>query len=524
MFIRVIFGMILFLCLAVSGYAQAAEMDDACRLIKHHDFGNIVEAPTQITSSEMVAAKDDMPAYCQVQGYVRPQVGFELRLPTDNWNKRLLMQGCGGFCGNINMRGCRDGLMRSYAVVATNMGHKSTALDGKWAYNNRSAEIDFGYRATHVTAVAAKAIVKKFYSEPPKFSYYRGCSTGGRQGLVQAQQFPDDFDGIIAGAPPMNLVKSAVYSLGRSLRTNSGENGEAILTRDKLPLLYKASMEACDMTDGVEDGIIGNPNACRFDPKDLQCSFGDGEGCLTKAQVEVVESLYAGPDVVDEAMIRGGGLPYGSEERWSSFIRADKDVPSGFEKMHTDFLRYMAFSEDPGPDYDPYSFDFDKDYPKLQFMERLYNAENTDLRPFATNNRKMILYMGLQDSFSSQRLTDYHDDVAALFKDDYDIDDVMRVYLIPGMNHCTTGPGVDAFDWLTLMENWVEKGQAPERIMGYSLKGDKAGYNVPFPLKEDDIAFSRPIEPYPNMSYYRGEGDPNDPSSFESKSYNNIQP
>lgn len=483
-----------------------------CSALSSIDFSGVPDAPLHINSSRIVAATDEFPGFCEVKGYVAPQVGFELRLPLTDWEGRFLHQGCGGFCGRIYIQGCNDALARNYAVVASNMGHKSSAFDGKWAYNNRQAEIDFGYRATHVTTVGAKAIIKAFYGTKPKYSYYRGCSTGGRQGMVSAQQFPEDFDGIIAGAPPMNEVEEAVFGLGWPVLVNMDENGAPILTAKKLELLHGAVIASCDENDGILDGVIGDPSLCSFDVSSLKCAGRLNDKCLTTDQIGVIQKIYAGAEDRNGNKLVPGGPPLGSEVRWAGFVRNDAGVPGHLERMVVDFLRYMAFSEDPGPDYTLESFDYVRDRSRLNFMERIYNAENANLLPFRDSGAKLILYMGLEDSFTPQRLINYYKSVESLVESD--VDEFFRFYLVPGMAHCSGGNGVSAFDWLTIMQNWVERGERPDMIVGHKTNSSVSGFNPIFPIAENGIEMTRPVFPYPDRAHYSGAGDPNDPESF----------
>lgn len=508
---------LIFICAlnAPIALANSPSAEKECAALKNEDFYKIFEAPTHITKAEFKPAKDGFPDYCNIEGYIAPQVGFIVQLPTKTWNQRFLMQGCGGFCGILFPSMCEDALKRGYATTVTDMGHKSSPIDGMWAYNDRQAEIDFAYRATHVVTVAAKEIINRFYGEPAKYNYFRGCSTGGRQGLVEAQQFPEDFDGIVVGAPPMNEVKSAVYALGWPMRVNRDKDGEPILTSDKLPLLHKAAIEACDMTDGIEDGIIGDPVNCRLDPKELQCRFGNGKDCLTKEQVRVANLIYGGARDEDGNKLMKDGPPPGSEMRWAGYLGEATSASGNLKRMHEDFLRYMAFAEDPGPDYDPDTFRFGADAAKLQFMERLYNAEHPDLRQYQKNGGKLLLYMGLQDSFSAKRLADYYQTVGRILNDQDALEDFFKIYLLPGVNHCRGGAGTDAVDWLTLMEAWVERGEAPDMITAYKLKSGKVQPSTTFPPPSSDTDLIRPIFPYPHRAMYKGEGDPNDTDNYE---------
>ena len=279
--------------IVTSSFAQS-DPAGRCQGLAQADFSRVMDAPTQVTSSTYVAAADDMTAYCRIEGYVTPNVGIEVRLPAENWNGKFIKRGCGGYCGSINGDSCDSHIKNGYACVVSDMGHKSTGGDAKWAYNNPYTEVDFGYRATHVSTAAGKAITEEFYGNAPQRSYYMGCSTGGRQGLVEAQRFPWDFDGIVAGAPVIDETGAGLQLIWTTV-ANLDEDGEQILPASKIPMIHNAAVSKCDADDGMEDGLIDDPRTCDFDPGELQCGMFDGDDCLTGDQVEVVRKIYSGP-------------------------------------------------------------------------------------------------------------------------------------------------------------------------------------------------------------------------------------
>lgn len=486
----------------------------SCTALRDVDFSTIRDAPAQVLRSSAMPAEGELPAFCHVEGYIVPRINFELRLPLADWNERVFMQGCGGFCGFINVDRANDALQRGYATLSSDLGSSSTAVDGKWGYNNRQGEIDFGFRGTHVAIVAAKALVEHFYGTRPRYSYYRGCSTGGRQGLVEAQQFPGDFDGIIAGAPPMNEVLAATVALGYPIRANQDAQGRPILPVDKLPALNAAAIAACDSTDGIDDGIIGDPRRCRFDPATLLCTGPSNDTCLTEPEIEVVNKIYAGPrNSAGEPLMRGGPPP-GSELRWAGYLGITSRASGNLRLMYTDFLRYMAFDQDPGPSYDPSEFDYDEDLGRLQFMERFYNAENPDLRPFERSGGKLILHLGLQDTAPQERVIDYFETVSRVMGGRERTQAFFRLFLIPGMNHCSGGPGADTVDWITAIEDWVERDKAPDRLIAYRQVAETRERYPDHPLPPERIELTRPLFPYPDYAIYSGSGDPNQADSF----------
>jgi hypothetical protein len=314
-----------------------------CKAIMQSDFALTPDAPTQITSAEPEIAADGLPSYCRVRGYVAQAVGFEFGLPLA-WNGKFMEGGCGGHCGMETFRwSCAVGLRKGYACIVSDMGHTGISSDGLWAYQNLQAKVDWGYRATHEVAIAGKVIAAKFYSRPPAKSYYMGCSTGGRQGLQEAQRFPWDFDGVIAGAPPVNL-SNLYLTLAWEIQRGHDQDGRPLLGEHELNLLSRAAVAKCDLDDGVPDGVIGNPLACRFDPGDLTCRAGSENECLTPRQVEVARQIYAGPTTSNgQALTRGGGPLPGSEQLWTGVFAIPTGGSSTYSRILANAFRYLFF-------------------------------------------------------------------------------------------------------------------------------------------------------------------------------------
>lgn len=504
-------GLVAMVSNMVSAQAQDAASDGSdaqCTALASTDFSAIQDAPTQVTGAKLVEAADDMPAYCRIEGYITPNVGIELSLPASQWNGKFIEVGCGGFCGSVWASVCDTPLRKGFACIASDMGHKSTPLDGKWAYNNLQAEVDFGFRATHVAALAGKAITTYYYARQPKRAYYMGCSTGGRQGLVAAQAFPWDFDGIVAGAPVINLSRVFMSMLWRA-SVLAGSDKKALFSIADLQLLHRSALGQCDRNDGLEDGVIGNPQACNFDPSALVCKTGMGEGCLSQPQADAMRKLYTGTtdskgEIIFPGIMRGSeqGLD-NSAARNYSFAR--------------DFFRYMGFVPDAGPKWQAESLDFDRDYKRFGMMEALYGGANPDLRRFKAAGGKLILYHGWNDGVPPLNTIDYHETVVNTMGGRAATQDFMRLFMVPGMGHCIGGDGAYAIDYVAYIDAWVEKGQAPDKIIGSHMKLDKpadAG-RLTFPLDPAKIEFSRPVYPYPMKARYSGNGDPKDAASFK---------
>lgn len=487
----------------------------SCSSLAFEDFSRVPDAPTQITAAKDVAANGPLPSYCRVEGYIAPSIGFEIRIPQDIWNGKLLMQGCGGFCGTTAMIAqCDDAVARGYACVSTDLGHKSTPIDAKWAYNNPQGEIDFYYRATHATAQAAKSILTTAMGRDIERSYFRGCSTGGRQGLISAQRFPADFDGVIAAAPAGVSSGGGLHLIWSAL-ANLDDEGKPILSAQKIPMLHEAVVKACDGLDGLEDGLINDPRACTFDAKSLQCTGRNEDNCLSKSEVAVVQKIYQGAvNSAGEPLYRAVPMP-GSELNWVPAYIGVNAQPSIYYLFGGDFFRYVAFAEDPGPDWIPEDFDLDLDPPRMGYNRHLNNAASPDLRAFVARGGKLISYQGWADqSVPPLGVVDYLADVERFMGGADEVSNFYRLFMLPGVAHCVGGEGPSRVDALAALEAWVENGEPPEKLIAYKLKRDPGDFAAVYlPPKDDEIEMSRPVYPYPVVARHRG-GDPNHWESF----------
>jgi hypothetical protein len=485
-----------------------------CEALKTSDFYAIPGAPAHVVEAKSVDRTDDIPGYCEVRGYVAPQVGFAMRLPGANWNKKLAMVGCAGMCGDLYLdKGfCDAPLRRGYACVVSDTGHKGSG--GLWAYNNIQAEIDFAYRSTHVTALTSKAIAERYYREAPARSYFMGCSAGGRQGLISAQHFFRDFDGIIVGAPTVDLVAGSTYLL-QAVKTARGTGTEPVLPLATLQLLNESVIKKCDLDDGVRDGIIGNPDQCRVELGELACRSKGKRECLTDAQAAAARTIYEGVFTSARERIYPGAAP-GSELAWIDF--AGESV-----KAHVaDMFRFLLFMPDAGPHWNLASFSVDRDYQRLALVRPLYSASNPDLRSFKNAGGKFIMYHGWNDPLVAPASTiDYYQTVERTMGGRAATEDFLRLFLLPGVNHCSGGAGADAIDLLSAMETWVEQGRAPDELLSAHVDdggvvppvGEIFPYRKP-PSQSDKIRFTRPVYPFPRRAIYRGVGDANDAASF----------
>ncbi len=509
---------IIAICAAMAVTSAKAATPAQCQALAARDFSDVLDAPTRVLVSTPVAAKDGVPAYCRAEGYVAATVGIEFHLPLENWNGKFVMQGCGGMCGSMQgIASCPEAVARGYACGTTDMGHRAEGRDGKWAYNNLAAELDHGYRATHVATVAGKAITEAFYAAPIKRSYFRGCSTGGRQGLVEAQRFPYDFDGIVAGDAQLYSLMGPPLTAFWNGIANVGANGENVLTQAKLDVVRTAVIGACDALDGVRDGVIGDPRQCKFDHSKLACKGGAGVTCLTDAEMAVVRKLYQGPASKKGPFVRSGGMAFGSEPSWVQFLPGKSGV---YYKNATENMRYLGFLTDPGPSYDVSQFDWERDPQRLNTYA-LMSAGDPDLELFAANGGKIILFHGWADTSNSPySKLHYYERMTRVMGGLAETQKFARLFMFPGMFHCAGGYGVNAADMLGALDAWVENGKAPDEITAYSVAGQGVGpINAPAGFKGDNIAasnpkFSRPLYPYPD-TYRYSSGDQNTATSFK---------
>jgi feruloyl esterase len=495
--------------------ARAAAPDAASRcqaLIGSHP--GIVDAPTQVTDASIAAAADGLPAFCQVRGTIAPDVGIELRLPTDTWNGKFFEYGRGGYCRTISMQDCDTPLRKGYACVITDQGHKSTEQDDIWVRGNLQAKVDCGFRGTHVAAASGKALTAEFYRKPPVHSYYMGCSTGGRLGMVEAERFPWDFDGIIAGAAPISKFADGLALMWDTV-VPLAKDGRQILTPADIRLVHAAAIAKCDLDDGIADGVIGDPVHCAFDPAELQCrgpGSSDATPCLTAEQVLAVRKMYQGPATSKGVKLYPGPLP-GSELNWIGTFISEDGGPAPLYTGMADMFRSLNDPER-APDWKITDFNWDEDYKRLGMMEALNSGANPDLRQFKAAGGKLIVYHGLDDTaVMPGNMIDYYETAERTMGGRAATLDFFRLFLMPGMNHCINGAGASVFDYIAALEAWVEAGKAPDVLIGAHPK-TKMPNPVRLPLASSDVAFTRPVFPYPLRARYSGKGDPNDAASF----------
>jgi feruloyl esterase len=465
---------------------------------------------TTITSASVVEAAGAVPRYCKVDGHVSVpdnEVNFRLGLP-ESWNGKYYFVGVGGLGGTIG--NLNAGLTRGYASASTDTGHE--ASDPSWG-SNRAKEIDYGYRGTHVTAVAGRQLTAAFFGKAPEHAYFNGCSNGGRQALMEVQRYPEDFDGIIAGDPatgtPMQVGRALVFQ-------HMLLHPENYLPPSKIDVLARATLDQCDAADGLKDGLISDPRLCSFKPEKLKCAGPDGPDCLTPAQVETVRKIYT-PLRTPDGKLYTTGFPVGHEDGatgWQTWIvgrtpaapQADGTLafnaqpPAGFSLSESN-MRFLA-TENDDPSFTWSTLKFPQDLPRLASMTEILSPHDPDLRPFKKRGSKIILYHGWADpAISAYGTVDYYDRVTKIVGGQKEADAFSRLYLVPGMHHCTGGPGPNTFDMLPVLENWIEKGMAPAAVV--------ASHRT-----EGKVDRTRPLCPYPQVARYTGSGSVDDAANF----------
>jgi feruloyl esterase len=453
----------------------------------------VPEGPFTPPGASATAKPVPMIAACRVAGRVQPAITFEVWMPVSGWNGKFQAVGGGGYAGVISYGPMAAALRRGYATASTDTGHATPG--GSWALNRPDLVADFGHRAIHAMTVNAKAIVEAFYGRGPARSYFVGCSTGGRQGLMEAQRYPADYDGIVAGAPANYWSRMPAGNLFAAAATLKDDASR--LPLPKLQALNQGAIAACDGRDGVTDGLIEDPRRCTFDPASLQCSGQETEACLTPPQVAAARSIYAPAfnPRTKEAIFPG--MPRGSELTWGALTGG----PQPFT-IAVDFYRYFVFSD---PQWDWKTMDFDKDVAAGEAKVReVMDATNPDLRAFKARGGRLLLYHGWNDQLISAFNTiDYYESLVKTMGAQA-TSEFARLFMAPGMLHCAGGVGPNSFDAVAALERWVEAGSAPQQLLAsHSVNGV--------------VDRTRPLCPYPQVAVYTGSGSIDEATSFVCK-------
>jgi len=468
--------------------------------------------PGAPANERVLAPFKTLPEFCRVQGVIHPSsdshVEFEVWLPASGWNNRYLGIGNGGLAGSIVYGSMADALRFGYASSSTDTGHQAAGTDGKWSQGHPEKVTDYGYRAIHETAVKSKAIVRAFYEKDAAKSYFSACSNGGRQALMEAQRYPADYDGIIAGAPAAALTR-----IGAGYIWNLQALAAAAIPAAKLSAIESAVLAACDALDGIADGVVDDPRKCQYDPDSVRCAAAESDACLTAPQVAALKKIYQGPRNRAGAQLEPGFQPGGETgpQGWQSWITGTDQAESAEHAFMTSGME--------GTPQDFLAFDFDRDFKRMEdTLAPKLNATNPDLAAFQARGGKLILYHGWSDpALPPTGTIGYYQSVVTKLGQK-SADEFVRLYMLPGMQHCGGGPGPNYFSPLPTaeqdpkqsmfraLEQWTEKGTAPAGIVASKFK---TGGNP-----ASGVARTRPLCPYPQTARYQGTGSTDEAANF----------
>lgn len=478
--------------------------------------------PAMSKESNLSTFYKSLPAFCRIVAEARPtadsDIKIEIWMPATGWNGKFQGLGNGGFAGQIDYRQLGTAVSRGYAAAATDTGHMGRqpmpALDATWALGHPEKVIDFGYRGVHEMTRISKEVTHAFYGENPRHSYFESCSNGGRQALMEAQRYPEDYDGILAGAPANFWAGLLTAGMWDTQITTSEQ--ASYIPAGKLPAIAAAVLAACDSQDGVRDGILNDPRQCRFDPTTLICKSGDeSDKCLTSAQATALKKLYEGPRDSHGRRIFPGLLP-GAEDGpggWGPWVVGQAPSKSLMASFGIGYFSNMVYGK---ADWDPRTFNVARAFTLAgKKTGDALNATNPDLRPFKAHGGKLILYHGWDDpAISAVNTIDYYHSVGKKIGQQ-DVDSFIRLFMVPGMQHCAGGPGPTSFgeDGVTVpddpqhnvhlaLEQWVERGIAPTSLIAGKYDASH------------QATMTRPLCPYPQFAKYKGTGDTNDATNF----------
>ena len=461
-----------------------------------------------------------LPAFCRVLANAKPSadsdIKIEVWLPISGWNGKFRGQGNGGFAGEIDYRSLGLAVLQGYASAATDTGHAANGTDATWALGHPEKIVDFAYRAIHEMTVVSKATAKAFYGDVPRHSFFASCSNGGRQALMEAQRYSEDYDGILAGAPAnywTHLLASALYDAQTTTLDPA-----SYIPASKIPTIANAVNAACDAKDGVTDGVLNDPRQCHFDPASLLCKAGDSDACLTKPQVTALKKLYEGAHDSKGKEIFPGFLPGGEDGQggWPLWITGQAPGKSLLFAFGGGYFSDMVYDKADW-DYKKANLDEAVAASDKKFANAL-NATETNLKPFESRGGKLIIYHGWNDAAISALNTINYYEAVKNKMGKQDADSFLRLFMVPGMQHCGGGPGPDIFGQMGFsssndpqhnmylaLEQWVEKGAAPSTVIATKQQGE-GSTAAP--------KMTRPLCAYPQIAKYKGSGDTSDAANF----------
>jgi feruloyl esterase len=456
-----------------------------------------------------------LPAFCRVQGHIKPAIKFEVWLPYDTWNGNFEEVGNGGFAGTIQYGPMIAALKAGYATASTDTGHVGGGTE--WAPGHPELVMDYGYRAIHELTMKAKTMIEDYEGAAPRLSYFNGCSNGGRQGLMEAQRYPNDYDGILVGAPANPWT---AFELGDMLwhTLATMKDAESFIPTEKLAAIDDATAAACDELDGTKDGLISDPRKCKFDPSTLVCKGADSPTCLTAKQADALKMIYAGVPPVNGKPVFPATMP-GGERGWGNFMTAGGPMKTTSFNLANNFFKNLVYED---PNWDFHSWDYTKGVADTQKkLSSVLDATDYNLKPFAMHGGKMLMYHGWSDPVVSPLNTvnqyklmvtaltgakpgTFDQETAAFTAANEKAQDTIRLFMAPGMSHCGGGDGPSVFDAFTPLTMWVEKKQAPQQIIASHMTNNKPDR-------------TRPLCPYPTTAQYSGQGSIDDASNFACK-------
>lgn len=434
-----------------------------------------------------------LPAFCRIMLTSAPtsdsDIKIEVWLPASGWNGSFQAMGQGGMAGSIPYRAMAPALAAGYATAGTDTGHVGNNANFMPQYPEKL--VDFAYRAMHEMAAKSKAVIAAHFDEGPAWSYFNGCSGGGRHGLTSAQRYPDDFNGIVAGAASWNSMVMDAARVGINRLVN--RTATSTIPASKYPMIHEAVLNACDARDGVEDGVIENPTACTFDYATLQCGGADAPSCLTPAEVQSAKALTSSlrHPVTGEVLFEGHLWP-GSELEWD---RLGGPEPLGNALRR---IKNITYGD---PNWDPVDFDTSTDVARADAVDGgLLGSKNFDLKPFFDRGGKVLMWHGWADpQVTPQNSTIFYESVLETVGES--ANDSIALFMLPGVAHCDGGPGPDTFDRMAALEGWVERGEKPTRIIASRVEGER-------------VVRTRPLCPFGQVARWNGSGSTDEAENF----------